>query len=409
MERNLDKVENLMAATGCASLPPRWKELYPSVLDEYRLNGCKYATAEYYDEIHRKYDVLPDYLDIYKESARQIAQNEALSVLLLLVCTALRERENIGAEIREFALPTVDAPGVKMLPALAIASCVEYTSKLLKARGLPNDIATAALRLPEIGVREYMRRQNGEAGYLLLDWYQLSVDAKLFILGRLEFELPHKFGSNSVVFRNADGKTIILADGETFHRSGMPLGAKGCEDEKGAWRADIVETEESWTGYPYSEKGFVRSVPITLDKSEWRVALKKGDDVVAVHIPAGGGLTPEAVDKSLAACVEFLKKYYPEYKYKAFICHSWMMNPRLEEMLGDESNIAKFVKRFNHIADKTSGDAVFYFIYLKPRGTQITIDALPENTRLERETKRIYQSGDVLHEMYGVMFDDNII
>lgn len=67
----------------------------------------------------------------------------------------------------------------------------------------------------------------------------------------------------------------------------------------------------------------------------------KGMKVVNVHIPQGKALTEEECDKSFEKAVEF---FGPEYKL--FICESWLLSPKLKEILGKESNIIKFQNRF---------------------------------------------------------------
>ena len=128
--------------------------------------------------------------------------------------------------------------------------------------------------------------------------------------------------------------------------------------------------------------------------------LAKGDPTVSVHIPAGGGLTPAVVDETLAQFRLFLADYYPEYDYRAFVCASWLMDPQLDALLPEDSNIVRFSRRFTRLARKSQGDGVFNFIFSKP-DMNFDICDLPENTRLERAVKQHYLSGKAIYEMNG--------
>ena len=100
----------------------------------------------------------------------------------------------------------------------------------------------------------------------------------------------------------------------------------------------------------------------------------------------------------------FFKQYYPDFKYKAFYCGSWLLDPQLEEMLGAQSNIAKFGRRFSRLTARSGGNAVFGFVFLKPNPAEVILDELPENTRLERALKAHYKSGKAIYELQGYFF-----
>ena len=55
-----------------------------------------------------------------------------------------------------------------------------------------------------------------------------------------------------------------------------------------------------------------------------------GDPIIEIHIPAAGPLKTEDCLASIAAANEFFGKYYPDYKYKAFTCHSWLLDSRIQ-------------------------------------------------------------------------------
>ena len=235
-------------------------------------------------------------------------------------------------------------------------------------------------------------------------WYQrTAVEAILYRTGRLEIEINLKFTDKAVVFNNKENKSemITLATTGRFHRDGQVLGSKNYTDDEGAFDAAIEETDEAWIGYPYGERGYVKSEKVVLKKTEWEKYLEPGDPVVGLHIPPGGGMTEEKVNDAFAEAKEFLANCYPEFKYKAFKCESWLMDPMLAKILGDDSNIGKFVNRFTPICIKSGGRGVFNFVFLQPNPAAVVVENLPEETSLQRKIKQLYLDGGCIYEMYG--------
>lgn len=401
----------LMAAAGCAKWPSRWQEFYDTVMDDFDTNGCEWIDPARYARLARDYDILVTHLALYQKAARAVAQNESLSRILALLCHALSDRDNFPADLKEFQFPqsTDKRPDLAydMLPALALCSTIAYSYQKLRRYGLPAEHITYTLRAHERVVDIYKDRQNGRPGHHLFDWCQLYVDCRLFRIGRLEIELFRKFRPKAKVFRHlTTDETVILADGLTLHRDGHALGAAGYTDETGAWVADIEETENLWRGYPADAYGRIRRESVTLAKDEWRLALQTDDPVVGLHIPADGPLKPEMVDQTLQNAKTFLQTYFNDYPYRCFTCNSWLLDPQLVDLLGENANISKFCKRFHAITAKSSGEAIFYFVYKKMGkiGVDFTLDTLPENTDLERALKAHYSAGKFIYELPGVLF-----
>ena len=88
--------------------------------------------------------------------------------------------------------------------------------------------------------------------------------------------------------------------------------------------------------------------------------VKEGDDILEIHIPAAGPLSVDECKKSIEKAKEFFAKYYPEYNYKCFTCHSWLLDSTLTEMLSEESNIIKFGKMFTVIREDKADDIITY-------------------------------------------------
>lgn len=123
-----------------------------------------------------------------------------------------------------------------------------------------------------------------------------------------------------------------------------------------------------------------------------------GDIVFAVHIPEGKSLDKESVEDSFRKSRTFfhgLSKWYT--------CQSWLLDPKLTELLPADSNILKFQKLFKPIeTDRTSLQAEER-IYGTVKNDPVEY---PEKTTLQRAAKRYLLSGKKLGETLGVRYMD---
>ena len=395
-------IETLMQAAGCTAYPARWSEIFDTVMGDFDKNGCRYTDPAYYDMLHETYGVLNRHLDVFKEAAALVGEREPLARLLALLAAALHDREHIDADLKEFA-PPLSPEGthdlaIDMLTGLALFAMVPYTAAKIAHRNLPAYISDYILQNCEMCV-DYYKARFGVPGCNLIGWYQLAIEGHLFRVGRLEIQLCSKFRGGSV-YENAKGERVTLCHERLLHRDGFPLGSFGYTDEEGAFEATLTETEEAYIGYPYAPDGHIKTHTVTLLNSEWKQILINGAPIVALHIPGGGGLTPELVDETLAEAKKVLDTYFPDVPYKAFGCSSWLMDPQLATLLGEEANISKFCRRFTPMAQKSQGNGVMNFVFFDPE-RRIPVEKLPDSTRLQRALKQHYLDGKVIYEMFG--------
>ncbi|MBE6691622.1 MAG: hypothetical protein E7590_10180 [Ruminococcaceae bacterium] len=401
-------LETLMQAVGCTKYPDRWAEIFDTVMGDFDKNGCPLTDPAYYDRLQEQYNAFPLHLATYKEAAAAVSRSEPLSRLLALLTASLSAPETAWEDAKAFSAPkTADgAPDLAtdMLTGLAICCQIPYMHDLLTKRRLPEDVILRSVQVLEKGVHEYAKRHNGVPGYHLLEWFQRNIFGLLYRIHRLEIEIFAKFSGRAKVFENDKGEHIALAHDITLHRSGWALGAKNYTDEAGSFYAEVRENDAGWVGYPYNEAGFVEKTTVKLPKSEWYPVLEYGDPIVSLHIPADGRLDAESVDETIAETKKFLKDYFPDYAYKAFYCGSWLLDPQLATLVGPDSNIARFGKRFAPLTAKSDGNAVLSFVFLKSDPKSVDITTLPESTRLERALKAHYLAGKCIYEVKGYFF-----
>ena len=130
------------------------------------------------------------------------------------------------------------------------------------------------------------------------------------------------------------------------------------------------------------------------------VVINKGDTVLNVHIPPGGGMDKE----SRLASYEKAAKFYKDVlniDVKAFFCGSWLLSSVNREILPPRSNIIGFMDDFDIFDEKERKSFDFSWrIY----GTAYTLPASewPEDTTLRKGYKKWILDGKCATTGYGV-------
>lgn len=131
------------------------------------------------------------------------------------------------------------------------------------------------------------------------------------------------------------------------------------------------------------------------------IGLFKGEDVIDMHIPRGEPLDEEECRKSVKRAKEFFAKYFPEYSYTRFICHSWLLDTTLSEILPESSNIIKFQKLFD-IYDMRKSDDILNYVF-KWQTKRSDIDDLAVKSSLAQKVKDRISSGGDFYIALGVI------
>lgn len=223
--------------------------------------------------------------------------------------------------------------------------CVIEGRKALRSRGVPE--------MYDIDIPERMTRKQLEkfvtTGDINFDDYQWDINfycCDIFPLDRFYF-IPYRWWGSPQAWRNVrTGKVLaVWKGGERVRRDGQLDGVNSVFDDQ-AFETVYEETEDTVTANPVSPEGTIHKECVTLDKSEWKPALKEGDYLLALHIPGGEGYTTERVRKSCMMALEFYQKYFPEYTYVGFWSESWLYDAALSKILGPERNISRVQRQF---------------------------------------------------------------
>ena len=129
--------------------------------------------------------------------------------------------------------------------------------------------------------------------------------------------------------------------------------------------------------------------------------IKKGDDIMEVHIPTGDKLNTGDCLESIEMAKIFFEKYFPDYKYSYFTCHSWLLDETLRKYLPEESNILAFGDLFKKVHEDDSLALIRYIFRW-----DTTKENLPHsvcNSSFAEKIKKAVMKGETFHETFGVI------
>ncbi|MCX7028610.1 MAG: acyltransferase domain-containing protein [Spirochaetes bacterium] len=225
-----------------------------------------------------------------------------------------------------------------------------------RRRGIPSEVTLATLRDLDLWM-DHHRATTGAWAVRETGWLARHFTSRVFQLGRLQFE-THVLELPFAVFisRRGAAAAILAEGGRIFREDGQfadadgGSGAIGSAATHATWTSRFVEDEHGWRGSAVDPGGRVRRAPMALDSNAWYPAARRGDAVLAVHIPAtgrfNGPLTREACADSFRRAIPFFAKHLPVFRPRLLTCTSWMLDPQLALCLPSDSNLVSFQRFF---------------------------------------------------------------
>lgn len=389
------KFQEIAEQLGVKDYSEKLIEVYEN-LDQVCVDPCDPALIQ---EVEQEYHVLKEYYDLAQKAAAEIKEDPVRYAWAKTVATAIKTGAVQNG--KEIPTPTSDAtPAGDWMPLLMLLPNLPDVEAFYQKLGFGEEEVERIL-VSFYNCINATKARMGRPGYNrgYFNWQLIYVRGELFRFQSFNYELK-KLPEGYILKNRSTGEIQPLMSEGPYHRSGMVLGSGGFEDEEGSFEVSFTETEEAYLGYPAINNLAVnekRSYP----KSEWELVLRPGDHVVSVHIPAKTDLSPEAVEKSYKEGLEFIDQFFPDFKPKAYFCKSWLLNPTLTEMLGEQSKIAQFQNGFTKWPGKSDGTEIFGFVFVGFKGDY---KDLPEDTTLMRKLKAHYLEGKRILGTCGILF-----
>ena len=149
------------------------------------------------------------------------------------------------------------------------------------------------------------------------------------------------------------------------------------EDESAATLRDVFRAHEVRGEEPFADLEWIDVVFSGRLAELGRLQFEDhGEGVLDVHIPETGPLTPALCDASFARARELFSAHHTA------ICHSWLLDPQLADVLPPTSNIVRFQRRFELTGESDDGNEdVLRFVF---HTSSPDLDRLRPRTTLER-------------------------
>ena len=397
--------EELITYMGMKKLPTGFVEAY----ELYEpTNETVLLPREYYEELLAPYSLDAEqkgYLDAALDAIEQDERVLAFSKFFVWDMCSVRNKYDIDNYTE--LVPECLGSYNEAYAFLVLLACVPVAEQEMKCRGIPKEYYED---IPHRMLRDQLKRycETGKIDVEDMPWKMNFYTLSIFLLDRFLF-IPYLFGDPFTLYRSRKtGKVIGISDAEyTVDSEGQLVteeSNRGMEGKPGtgyeyARRAakgqtifTTTKTEDDRTveGYYINPCGFVENKKVTLLKEEYEVALDKNDWLIAFHIPAGEGYTPERVRSCMKLAVDFYAKYYPELEIKGFWSESWLYDKRLSLMLGKGKNITNVQEQFFCYSGGWDGEMLYVHLF---HNMEAKLNECECTTSLQKNAKQFLLDG----------------
>ncbi len=251
--------------------------------------------------------------------------------------------------------------------------------------------------------------RNGKIGISLtcLVWLRNHANGSLFQFGRLQFH-PIILDEPVFVFRRkSNGEVIVFCEpGQRFIAEGYYDGA-GNKIRKDAWFSTWEEKDGKLRANRFAKNGLAQREPTTINLDEWTLVADSSSAVMNTHIPRGKRITMEDWRESIQRGFDFFRTTRAvSAKTVACACKSWMFDPRLQELLPENSGLVSLQKKVNLFPLCSSSETCgCYFIFGKDK---IDMETAPADTSLRRAVIKHLKNGGFLSGGAMLIFEDQL-
>lgn len=377
-----------------------WNAYYP-IPEKRKKELCSLALI---DKLEQQFNLFGDYLDAVKEGFLDLENDPARKLFLDIY--SLYMRDCSGYEAKRFDYPQpAGTPGSNMLALLVHLPALELTNEELTRRGFTNEEVKHCLSIYRIYLWEVEKHRDGFIGIPpnISNWMSQFTKCEIYYPGHggLNFQLLPVPENEPYFLQNRQTLELlpVFGNGIAVHSSGALLGSAGAEDAEGSFITEFQETADAYIGHPIRDIQISRETEF-FPKSEWKLVLKPGDWVISTHIFFGADFSRETVDRAFAEGQRMAREYFPELNIKAQRCSSWLMNPLINEALGENAKLSGFSSRFVRYPRLSAGRGFWGYVF---PGKYDGYAALPENSRLQRTFKQHLLKGGQIYEYSGVL------
>lgn len=197
---------------------------------------------------------------------------------------------------------------------------------------------------------------------------------------------------------------MLLRAGEAraeFEKRGLPETVY--VDTMACFSRFVKEHYVSYGRYGF-DRGFwtVRQIScklLRIGQLEYELTHLDGASAISLHIPTDVRLVPALLRESYQQARTLLEAAFPEYRDAPVFCCSWLLSPTLKMLLPPGSNILRFQRSFT-VTPMESSRGYLQWVYKNPN---LPLEALPEDTSLQRNLKAYLLSGGTFADGKGML------
>lgn len=355
------------------------------------------------DRLQAEYDIFGEFYDLVKQAAQMINDDPVRSAWVKTV--AAYTMDKTVKQTHTLTMPKTDGTlAGDFLPLYILLPQIPLSISDYEARGFAGQALADILKEYKVSIR-IVQRQTGRPGIdqTYYGWLMIFAKAEIFCTMGLQFQI-YNLPKMALWLRNRQtGKIVPLMVRGEFHASGVQqLGSKGYEDAEGSICPDFSEDAENFYGYGVFDN-VMATQRQTFSKEEWECVGRPEEICFNIHVPRGSDISRATV---LAACRDAKKiaaKRYPELpEMKLVLGTSWLLNPKLRQIQGEQARTTQFMECFTKYPNRdVDGSSMIKFVFGKAYDDY---NDLPEDTSLQRKMKELYLSGGCLHKYTGTIY-----
>lgn len=357
------------------------------------------------ERLELRFGMFGEYFDAVKEGLADLENYPKAKQFMDMV--SLYIRDCTTAEAKAIPYPDrTDTAALRMLPLLVHLPSVENLYDSLCQRGFTHEQACHTLSIYRIYLWETQMHRRGYVGItpFVSQWMSQFTKGEIYYpgIGGLNFQIYTLPGDEPYILRNRKTAEIlpIFGNDVVFCKGGKAvLGSVGTEDPEESFTTHFYETENAYIGNP-TRNCLVSPVREEFLKSEWELILRPGDNVITTHIFWGSDFSPDVVKRAFAEGQRIAKICFPECHIKAQRCCSWLMNPLINDSLGENSKLSQFSSMFVRYPRKSAGKTFVDYVF---PGHYASYEELPENSSLQRAFKKHLLKGEYIYEYSGIL------
>ncbi len=392
-------VAKMQKQLGMEKVPACFDEIFEQIKDSYKVHAEEILSEAFITKVLDSINGLVNCREAVLGAAKEVFNDEAMTLLVCLLEQWLLANEVL--EVGAYTPPVGEGIAYDFLHIFPALPRIPEILADFRARKVPQEVIDATMTEFDYCVGVCEKAYNRPAfNFGRLNWINRLLHRKLIHISRFKYDLPSKCFVRVRIYQNKQGEFCVMANNVEVHERGRMLGSVGHTDATNSYMAVVTETEDKIMGHAVKD-GIIQKEITELSKEDWKLCLSAEDKALRIHIPSDGNFDRDAIHQAYDEARLVMDTCYPDMPYKAFYCLSWLMSEELKQILKPTSNILGFQKDFVKTPCKSCGTPVFSFVFNMAAAIPEDLDALPENTSLQRGVKKLYQEGGYLHEGAG--------